>query len=58
MRRIHDGTRMGFLWQVVIFLGGLLPAVLAVTGVIMWWRARGWKSELKVRRRAKVAVEV
>jgi len=58
MRRIHDGTRMGLLWQVVIFLGGLLPAVLAVTGVIMWWRARAWKGELKARRRAKVAVEV
>ena len=25
MRRIHDGTRMGFVWQVIIFLGGMLP---------------------------------
>ncbi len=43
MRRIHDGTRMGLAWQIVIFLGGVLPAVLAVTGIIMWWRARRWK---------------
>ena len=49
MRRIHDGTRMGLLWQIVIFLGGLLPAILAVTGIIMWWRARGWKAQLKAR---------
>ncbi len=50
MRRIHDGTDMGGLWQFVILLGGILPAVLAVTGVIMWWRARGWKAELAARR--------
>ncbi|MDD1451714.1 PepSY-associated TM helix domain-containing protein [Sphingomonas sp. H160509] len=50
MRRIHDGTDMGALWQIVIFLGGVLPAVLAVTGVIMWWRARKWKAELAARR--------
>jgi uncharacterized iron-regulated membrane protein len=41
MRRIHDGDGMGPLWQTIIFLGGVLPAVLAVTGLIMWWRARG-----------------
>ena len=49
MRRIHDGTGMGLAWQIVIFLGGLLPAILAVTGIIMWWRARGWKAALKAR---------
>ena len=55
MRRIHDGTRMGLLWQILIFLGGILPAVLAVTGIIMWWRARGWKADLKARRVARAA---
>lgn len=53
MRRIHDGTQMGLLWQIVIFLGGLLPAILAVTGIIMWWRARGWRAQLKARQRAR-----
>ncbi len=43
MRRIHDGTGMGPIWQTIIFLGGLLPAALAVTGIIMWWRARAWR---------------
>jgi len=51
MRRIHDGTDMGGLWQAIIFLGGVIPALLGVTGVIMWWRARGWKAELKRRQR-------
>lgn len=55
MRRLHDGTRMGFVWQLMLFLGGILPAVLAVTGVIMWWRARGWKAALKARQHARGA---
>lgn len=51
MRRIHDGKGMGLVWQAIIFMGGIIPAVLAVTGIIMWWRARGWRGELKQRRR-------
>lgn len=58
MRRIHDGTDMGLVWQVIIFLGGLLPAALAVTGVTMWWRARGWKAELAARQAAAKASRV
>jgi hypothetical protein len=53
MRRIHDGTGMPFWWQLLVFLGGMLPAALAVTGVIMWWRARSWRA--KVARRRAVA---
>jgi uncharacterized iron-regulated membrane protein len=53
MRRIHDGDGMGIVWQVIIFIGGILPAVLAVTGIIMWWRARGWKAELAAKQRAR-----
>lgn len=40
MRRWHDGTGMGAVWQIVIFLGGIIPALLSVTGIIIWWRAR------------------
>ena len=47
MRRWHDGTDMGALWQVAIFLGGIIPALLSVTGIVIWWRAR------KARRRAR-----
>ncbi|HEU0066207.1 MAG TPA: PepSY-associated TM helix domain-containing protein [Sphingomonas sp.] len=53
MRRVHDGKGMGMVWQVIIFVGGILPAVLAVTGIIMWWRARSWKAELAAKQRAR-----
>jgi uncharacterized iron-regulated membrane protein len=52
MRRIHDGEGMGIVWQIVIFAAGLVPAVLAVTGIIMWWRARGWRGQVRARRAA------
>nr|WP_314447346.1 PepSY-associated TM helix domain-containing protein [uncultured Sphingomonas sp.] len=44
MRRIHDGTGTGTLWQIIIFFGGLIPAALAVTGVLMWWNRRRRRS--------------
>lgn len=50
MRRWHDGTDMGIVWQVVIFVGGIIPALLSVTGIIIWWRAR------QARRRSKAAL--
>ena len=53
MRRLHDGTGMGLVWQIVIFIGGIIPALLAVTGIVMWWRSRGWKAALKQKRRAR-----
>jgi hypothetical protein len=40
MRRIHDGTGMPVVWQIIIFVGGILPAILAVTGILMWLRMR------------------
>jgi len=53
MRRLHDGTNMGLVWQILIFLGGIIPAILAVTGLVMWWRSRGWKKALARKRREK-----
>ena len=40
MRRWHDGTDMGPVWQAVIFLGGIIPALLSITGIVIWARAR------------------
>ena len=51
MRQIHDGGDTPFVWQLIVFLGGLIPAILAVTGIIMWWRARSWRGEIADKRR-------
>jgi uncharacterized iron-regulated membrane protein len=40
MRRLHDGTGMGPVWQAVIFLAGLAPALLGTTGIVLWLRRR------------------
>ncbi|HEY0130134.1 MAG TPA: PepSY-associated TM helix domain-containing protein [Allosphingosinicella sp.] len=48
MRRIHDGTGMGALWQTIIFIGGLIPALLAVTGILMWLQVRRGRSRGRV----------
>ncbi|MDQ3139297.1 MAG: PepSY domain-containing protein [Pseudomonadota bacterium] len=53
MRRLHDGTGMGAIWQVVIFVGGILPALLAVTGLIMWLRTRGRRGDAVRRRKQR-----
>ena len=55
MRRLHDGTGMGPVWQALIFLGGLIPAALAVTGIVMWVRSRGWRAKLARKRRTRLA---
>jgi uncharacterized iron-regulated membrane protein len=39
-RRIHDGDGMGFIWQLIIFISGITPAILGITGIIMWLRMR------------------
>ncbi|HEY9553158.1 hypothetical protein [Allosphingosinicella sp.] len=37
----------------VIFIGGIVPALLAATGVMMWLRARGRRAEAARKRRAQ-----
>lgn len=55
MRRWHDGTGMGPVWQVVIVIGGIVPALLAVTGVLMWLRSRRWRGDVDRKRKARLA---
>ena len=45
VRRLHDGTDMGLLFQTIIFLGGIAPAALGITGITMWLRTRRWRGE-------------
>ena len=47
MRRVHDGNEMGIVWQLIIFAGGLAPAVLGVTGVVMWLRRQARQKALR-----------
>jgi hypothetical protein len=37
---------------VIIFVGGLAPALLGITGVIMWLRTRNWRKRVAIRRAA------
>jgi uncharacterized iron-regulated membrane protein len=46
LRRIHDGGQMGVVWQSVIFVAGIAPAVLGVTGLVMWLRRRARRRAL------------
>ncbi|HEY0043487.1 MAG TPA: PepSY-associated TM helix domain-containing protein [Allosphingosinicella sp.] len=52
MRRLHDGTGMGAVWQTIIFIGGIIPALLAVTGILMWLKSRRWRGDV-ARRKAE-----
>jgi hypothetical protein len=47
MRRIHDGGEMGVIWRTFITLAGIVPAVLGVTGVVMWLRRRARQRALR-----------
>jgi uncharacterized iron-regulated membrane protein len=38
MRRLHDGGDQPMIWRAIIFLAGFAPAILGITGLIMWLR--------------------
>lgn len=40
VRRIHDGSEAGWLWRALVFLGGVLPAVLGAMRLLSRWRTR------------------
>jgi uncharacterized iron-regulated membrane protein len=43
IRWIHEGSHSGVLWQILVFLCGVLPTVFAVTGTMIWLRRRKTK---------------
>lgn len=47
---LHFGIGLGWIWKALVFLSGLLPLILAVTGVNIWWLKR------RARKRAPTAV--
>jgi len=40
IRWIHQGEADGRLWRSVVYLCGLMPSVLGVTGIVVWLRGR------------------
>lgn len=55
MRMIHDGDDTGPVWQTIIFLAGIAPAALGVTGITMWLRTRRWRGKAEAKARARNA---
>lgn len=54
VRETHEGAAStGPIWRLVVFLGGLAPAALGLTGIIMWLRTRTWRGAVAVRKRAR-----
>jgi uncharacterized iron-regulated membrane protein len=53
MRKLHDGAGTGIVWQIIIFLGGIAPAALGITGITMWLRSRRWRGQAEARAREK-----
>ncbi len=40
LRWIHEGSHASPLWRVVVFLCGLSPPVLGISGIVIWLRRR------------------
>ncbi|HEX7741029.1 MAG TPA: PepSY-associated TM helix domain-containing protein, partial [Sphingobium sp.] len=40
IRWLHEGSHSGEVWRFVVFLSGIMPAVLGVTGILIWLRQR------------------
>lgn len=55
MRRVHDGTGMPLIWQIIIFVTGLLGPTLAVTGGIMWLKGQVRHGRMRQQRAKKAA---
>lgn len=39
-RPLHQGSGLGAIWQFLVFLSGLVPAIFVFTGVVMWLKKR------------------
>lgn len=55
MRQLHDGNGYNVVWQTLIFVAGLVPALLGITGVMMWLRTRVWRADVARRKKARAA---
>lgn len=49
IRWLHEGSHSGGLWRFIVFLSGIMPAVLGVTGILIWLRQRRQRALIKNR---------
>jgi uncharacterized iron-regulated membrane protein len=54
-RMLHEGSALGIVWRFLTFLGGMLPALLMVTGLIIWLRKRAQRHSRAVAGRLPAA---
>ncbi len=40
IRWLHEGSHAGEIWRFIVFLSGVMPAILGVTGILLWLRQR------------------
>lgn len=40
IRWLHEGSHAGEVWRFIVFLSGIMPTVLGVTGILIWLRQR------------------
>ncbi len=52
IKDLHEARRGGAVWEVLVFLTGVAPLLLFVTGVAMWLRARKSRKTLEAARAA------
>ena len=46
IRWLHEGSHAGVLWPLVVFLCGLCPPVLGVTGIVLWLQRRASRTAI------------
>ena len=56
-RRLHDGIGFPMLWRILITIGGVIPALLGVTGTIVWAQRQLRKAGMRRRFGEPVAAE-
>ncbi|MEQ1911970.1 MAG: PepSY-associated TM helix domain-containing protein [Vicinamibacterales bacterium] len=55
---LHMGNVFGLVYRVLVFIAGLVLTMLAVTGVYLWWKKRGFRRHIvkqTVRTRTETA---
>jgi uncharacterized iron-regulated membrane protein len=45
---LHFATGMGWLWETIVFISGLMPLIFGITGLNIWWLRR------RAKRRAPI----